>query len=187
MDLLRHWWNDEMGRTVGTCKPTIGCGSSWESGIGSRSPGGCTRGGRCGGGRCSWGSSTRDRGRPRGPTTWAGLAKPCGRLPGATRRREWSRRWMRGRVRARRGCWTQARARASWPWCAANRRQAGRGGGLDSSPRQRGSGSWCRGWAGRRSAFCSGSMIGSRGGKKMWCRAALDQESIAGMEDVLAV
>jgi hypothetical protein len=33
-----HRTHDEKGRIVGTCKPTIGCVSSLESGIGSRSP-----------------------------------------------------------------------------------------------------------------------------------------------------
>src|SRR5437660_3084901 len=39
--------------------------------------------------------------------------RPCGRLPGVTRKRDWSRRCMRSRVRASRGCWTRARAKGS--------------------------------------------------------------------------
>ncbi len=47
--------------------------------------------------------------------------------------------------------------------------------------------SWCFGWDGRQSGFCSSTTTGSRGGKQMWCVAELDQAYIAKMENTLAV
>ena len=44
---------------------------------------------------------------------------------------------------------------------------------------------WFREWEGKPSGFCSSTTTSSRGGKKMWCVAELNEDYIAKMEDVL--
>src|SRR3982750_3502200 len=51
--------------------------------------------------------------------------------------------------------------------------------------RKRSSASWCERWDGKRSGYFSFTTTSSRGGKKMWCVAELDERYIAKMEDVL--
>ena len=46
-------------------------------------------------------------------------------------------------------------------------------------------GAWSPGWEGKPFGFCSSTTTSSRGGKKMWCVAELNEEYISKMEDVL--
>src|SRR6185312_13184297 len=48
-------------------------------------------------------------------------------------------------------------------------------------------GDWSLGWEGKPFGFCSLTTTSSRGGKKMWCVAELNEEYISKMEDVLEV
>src|SRR4030095_14671095 len=52
-------------------------------------------------------------------------------------------------------------------------------------PRKPSSASWSHAWEEKPSGFCSSTTISSRGGKKMWCVAELNDEYITKMEDVL--
>jgi len=73
------------------------------------------------------------------------------------------------------------------PWCAAIRPKAGRDGPFVWLPRKPSSGDWFPRWEEKRSAFYSSTPTSSRGGKKMWCVAELNEDYITKMEDVLEV
>src|SRR5215472_16507702 len=82
-------------------------------------------------------------------------------------------------------CWTRTRNSGSLPWCAAIHRRVAHAGRYVWWPRKPSSGSWCRAWEGKPSGFCCSTTTSSRGGKKMWVVADLDEDYIAKMEDVL--
>src|SRR6266403_2371266 len=73
------------------------------------------------------------------------------------------------------------------PWLAANRLRGKPVGPFDFWPKRPSNASWCREWDEKRSGLCCKATTQSRGGKKMWCVAELDEEYIARMEDVLSV
>src|ERR1700758_1944829 len=83
--------------------------------------------------------------------------------------------------------WKTARNSALSPWSAATRPRASPGGRCDWWPKKLLKDDWSRAWAGKPSAFCSSATTSSRGGKKMWCVAELNEDYIAKMEDVLEV
>src|SRR5216684_2111362 len=73
------------------------------------------------------------------------------------------------------------------PWLAANRLRGKPVGPFDFWPKRPSNASWCREWDEKRSGLCCKATTRSRGGKKMWCVAELDEEYIARMEEVLSV
>src|SRR5439155_3797723 len=81
--------------------------------------------------------------------------------------------------------WTTTRDSELSPWCAPTRPRAAPAGRSDWSPKKRSSANWFRGWEERPFGFCCSTTTSSRGGKKMWCVADLNEEYISKMEDVL--
>ena len=74
--------------------------------------------------------------------------------------------------------WTAAKNSGSSPWYAPTRQKdvpAGRSGWW---PKKLSSGSWCHGSEERPSGFCCSTTNASRGGKRMWCVADLDDDYI---------
>ena len=72
--------------------------------------------------------------------------------------------------------------------CHGLQRPARRPRSLDGAPggrRSRKTADWCHAWEEKPSAFSCSATTSSRGGKKMWCVADLDDDYIAKMEDVL--
>src|SRR3954454_20398667 len=92
---------------------------------------------------------------------------------------------MISRVLGQHCCSMTASSSELLPWSAATRPQAAPDGRCGWWRRKRSSASWCRRWDGKRSGYFSFTTTSSRGGKKMWCVAELDERYIAKMEDVL--
>ena len=82
-------------------------------------------------------------------------------------------------------CFRPNNVSASSPWFAATRPRAAPAGRCDWSPKKPSSDDWSLGRAEKRFVFCSSATTSSRGGKKMWCVAELNEAYIACMEDVL--
>src|ERR1019366_1903720 len=95
-------------------------------------------------------------------------------------------RSMSGKGGVPSNCWTNRRNSGSSPWFVANPPKATPVGPYVWSPSRPSSGNWCPKWAARRRGSCCSATTSSRGGKKMWCVAELNQEYIQKMEDVLA-
>src|ERR1044071_5273369 len=83
--------------------------------------------------------------------------------------------------------WTATKNNGLSPWYAAIRQRGRPVGRCAWWPRRPSNGDWCRRWVERPSGFCCSTTTSSRGGKKMWCVADLDEDYIAKMEDVLQV
>src|SRR6202051_4292789 len=92
---------------------------------------------------------------------------------------------MRRTALVRLRCWRTASGSALSPWFAVIRPRAAPAGPCDWWRRKPSNDDWFREWEEKRSGYCSFTTTSSRGGKKMWCVAELDDEYIAKMEDVL--
>src|ERR1017187_5712827 len=84
-------------------------------------------------------------------------------------------------------CWTTVSASGLSPWFAPIPRQAMRVGPCGWWPRKRSNANWSPGQDARQFGSGCKNTTFSRGGKKMWCIAELDDEYIKAMEDVLEV
>src|SRR6516164_8469227 len=98
----------------------------------------------------------------------------------------WSKPSTSGRGREPPPCLTPAKNSASSPWSAAQRLRAVPAGPCGWWRRKPSSAGWWRRWDARPFGCCCGIMTSSRGGKKMWCVAELNEDYIARMEEVLA-
>src|SRR5579862_4056498 len=107
--------------------------------------------------------------------------------PGDTRRAAWRRRCPRNSALARQRCSTPVRNSALLPWYAASRPKVGPAGPCDWLLKRPSNARWCHAWGEKPSGFCSWTTTSSRGGKKMWCVAELDDEYVGKMEDVLEI
>src|SRR6516164_9957110 len=99
----------------------------------------------------------------------------------------WSKPSTSGRGREPPPCLTPAKNSASSPWSAAQRLRAVPAGPCGWWRRKPSSAGWWRRWDARPFGCCCGIMTSSRGGKKMWCVAELNEDYIARMEEILAV
>jgi DDE superfamily endonuclease len=94
-------------------------------------------------------------------------------------------RYMRSSGPAQPRYWRTARGSALSRWSAATRQRVAPAGPYDWWPRRPSSADWFREWEEKPSESCCSTTTSSRGGKKMWCVAELNEEYIAKMEDVL--
>src|ERR1017187_4894167 len=115
------------------------------------------------------------------------LQKRSVKLVAATKTQDWIVHYTTDSGPVRRRCWTTVSASGLSPWFAPIPRQAMRVGPCGWWPRKRSNANWSPGQDARQFGSCCKNTTFSRGGKKMWCIAELDDEYIKAMEDVLEV